>query len=155
MGEASHPGPAAIQETLIDSLEFDLTRVESVDTTTTQFESVESSLEKVITAKRFSAVSDTDVVGKRGAQHSVPTTQVEVEVPDSHDERLARVRRQLQRDSVSERQEVAVSSRTIPVVAMDANDSSDGSVQEQPEVVGDAIKKRHAEDSWASCSLLS
>ena len=59
----------------------------------------------------------------------------EQEVPDSHDERLARVRRQVQRDSVSERQEVAVS-RTIPVVAMDANDSSDGSVQEQPEVVG-------------------
>ena len=36
VGEASHPGPATLQETLVDSLEFDLTRVESgVGTTTT------------------------------------------------------------------------------------------------------------------------
>ena len=69
MGEASHPGPAAIQET-----EFDPTRVESgVGTTTTQFENgVECSLEKVVTED---SESDTESLAG-GAQHPVPTTQV-------------------------------------------------------------------------------
>ena len=149
--KASHPGPAAIQETLIDSLEFDLTRVESVGTTTTQFESVESSLEKVIARDSELARGEPSIQCQRRRLRL--TWADEQEVPDSHNERLARVRRQLQRDSVSERQEVAVSSRTIPVVAMDANDSSDGSVQEQPEVVGRHLKTPRTVGRLAACFL--
>ena len=108
---------------MIDSLEFDLTRVESgVGTTITQFENgVECSLEEA--AKD----SQSDTESLAGGEPSIHcqrrrlrlTWADEQEVPDSHEERLARVRRQLQRDSVSERQEVAVSSRPIPVVAME------------------------------------
>ena len=90
MGEASHPGPAAIQETLIDSLEFDLTRVESVGTTTTQFESVESSLEKV-TARDSESDTESLARGEPSIQCQRRRLRLtwadEQEVPDSHDKR--------------------------------------------------------------------
>ena len=54
----------------VDSLEFDLTRVESGVGTTTQLENgVECSLEKGVTAK--DSESGHRVVGRRGAQHPV------------------------------------------------------------------------------------
>ena len=137
------PGPAAFQETLIDSLEFDLTRVTLAWARRQPSWTVgaECSLEKGVTAKD----SDSDTESLAGGEPNIKCQRRrlrlnwadEQEIQDSHEERLARVWRQLQRDSCSERQLVAVSARPIPVVAMDANDSSDGnSILEQPEAVG-------------------
>ena len=65
MGEASHPGPAAIQETLIDSMEFDLAREERGEGTTTTLVG-ERSLEKVVTAEDSESDTESSSVNDAG-----------------------------------------------------------------------------------------
>ena len=158
VGEASHPGPAAIQETLIDSLEFDLTRVESgVGTTTTQFENgVECSLEKVVSAE--DSESDTESLARGEASIQCQRRRLrltwadEQEVPDSHEERLARVRSSATVSVRDKRWRSAPGQFQLwrwmqTTVRMAASRSS--------QRLSDAIIERHAEETRAFCSPLS
>ena len=143
MGEADHPGPTELQETLIDSLEFDLTRLDPdvgtggptqlesgadlflYDSVEVEFDrSVQSAGGGLTDAMPTDVESDTEslddnpMIRRRLTLNWISTG--EQEVLDSHDQRLARVRRQLQRDRSAEQPAPA------QVVAMDVDGSSDG-----------------------------